>query len=92
MPYSSPLPHLKEKEPQFLILGPSIGQINVKPYWMGLQSPWPLAEAMENVSVGEHQLPEPLLPLSRVFAFIFIKPDSKALISHVLLKQKVEKY
>lgn len=32
-----------------------------------------------------------LLPFSRAFAFIFIKPDSKALISHVHLKWKMEK-
>lgn len=47
----------KEKNPQFLAFGPSIGHLNVKPYWNGPQakSPWFLAEAVE--SVGEHQLP-----------------------------------
>lgn len=41
------------------MLGPSIGHLNVKTYWIGPQaeSPWPLAEAMESVCVGERQLP-----------------------------------
>lgn len=52
-------PPPKEKEPQFLMLGPSIGHLNVKPYWMGPQaeSPWLLAEIMESVGADEHQLP-----------------------------------
>lgn len=50
----------------------------------------PSAEAVESVVYVSVSCQEPLLPLSRAFVFIFIKPDSKALISHVHLKQKME--
>lgn len=78
------------------MLGPSIGHLIIKGYriWPQAKRSWPLAEAMGSVGVGvgERQFPELLLPLSRAFAFIFIKPDNKALISCVHLKQKMGKY